>query len=114
MVRSAYALRLDDGDFIQARALVREVFTDADRAELVETVAGSLLGGVRDPVLSRAFDYWNAIDAGVGSQIEAKVRSGARRQAGRRHGRGLRRLRGAAGRPRLSCLRLSPPAGPAP
>jgi catalase len=76
MVRSAYALRPDDGDFAQPRALVREVFTDADRAGLVETVAGSLLGGVREPVLSRAFDYWKAVDTEIGERIETKVRSG--------------------------------------
>ncbi len=77
MVRSAYTLRPEDDDFSQPGRLVREVFGDADRAALVETVAGSLLGGVREPVLSRAFDYWKAVDADVGARIEAAVRAGA-------------------------------------
>jgi catalase len=77
MVRSAYTLRADDDDFTQPGILVREVFDDDQRAKLVEQVAGSLLGGVREPVLSRAFDYWKNIDADVGQRIEAKVRSGA-------------------------------------
>src|SRR5690606_7858138 len=54
MVRTAYALRSEDDDFSQPGKLVREVFDDDQRAALVETVAGALLGGVREPVLSRA------------------------------------------------------------
>jgi catalase len=42
----------------------------------VEQVAGSLLGGVREPVLSRALQYWKNIDAEVGARIEKKVRKG--------------------------------------
>ncbi|HRO16172.1 MAG TPA: catalase, partial [Paracoccus sp. (in: a-proteobacteria)] len=70
MVRNAYTLRADDDDFGQPGILVREVFDDAQRDRLVDTVAGSLLGGVREPVLSRAFDYWRNIDAEVGRRIE--------------------------------------------
>ncbi len=77
MVRSAYALRPDDDDFTQPGILVREVFNDADRDALVETVAGGLLGGVRSPVLERAFDYWKSIDPDVGRRIEEKVRHGS-------------------------------------
>ncbi|ANN65612.1 catalase [Bordetella bronchialis] len=80
MVRSAYTLRAEDDDFSQPGTLVREVFSDADRAALVETVAGSLLGGVREPVLSRAFQYWRNVDPEVGARIEDKVRKG---QAGK-------------------------------
>ena len=47
----------------------------AEREALVEQVAGSLLGGVRSPVLERAFGYWKNIDADVGRRIEEKVRS---------------------------------------
>jgi len=53
------------------------VFDDAQRTKLVDQVAGSLLGGVREPVLSRAFDYWKNVDADVGRRIEEKVRAGA-------------------------------------
>lgn len=77
MVRAAYSLRPDDDDFTQAGILVREVYTDAQRDRLVETVAGSLASGVRSPVLERAFDYWKSIDAETGRRIEAKVRGGA-------------------------------------
>ena len=77
MVRSAYSLHAEDDDFGQAGTLVREVFNDQQRTLLVDQVAGSLLGGVRSPVLERAFDYWKRIDAEVGQRIESKVRSGA-------------------------------------
>ena len=38
--------------------LVRDVWNDEQREAFVETVAGHLLGGVKSPVLERAFDYW--------------------------------------------------------
>ncbi len=75
MVRAAYTLRAEDDDFTQPGILVREVFSDAERDALVEQVAGSLLGGVRSPVLERAFEYWKKIDAAVGQRIEDAVRS---------------------------------------
>jgi catalase len=53
------------------------VFDDAQRDRLVDQVAGSLLGGVRSPVLERAFDYWKSVDAEVGKRIEEKVREGS-------------------------------------
>ena len=56
--------------------LVREVFNDDERRQLVETVSGALLGGVRSPVLERAFDYWKSVDAEVGQRIEDAVRAG--------------------------------------
>jgi len=76
VVRSAYTLRPDDDDFSQPGTLVREVFNDAEREALVEQVAGSLLGGVRSPVLERTLEYWKNIDPGVGARIERKVRAG--------------------------------------
>jgi catalase len=75
MVRDAYTLRSDDDDFSQPGNLVRKVFDDEQRDKLVEQVAGSLLGGVREPVLGRAFQYWKNIDPEVGRRIEDKVRS---------------------------------------
>ncbi len=76
MVRSAYTLHPEDDDFGQPGTLVREVYSDEQRSRLVETVAGSLLGGVRSPVLERAIDYWKSIDPDVGRRIEEKVRTG--------------------------------------
>ncbi len=75
MVRTAYELRPDDDDFSQAGHLVRDVWDDAQREEFVQTVAGHLLGGVKSPVLERAFEYWKNVDAGTGARIEELVRA---------------------------------------
>jgi catalase len=77
MVRSAYTLHAEDDDFGQPGTLVRKVWNSAQRDQFVDQVAGSLLGGVREPVLSRAFEYWKNLDAETGRRIEAKVRAGA-------------------------------------
>ncbi|KRE53732.1 catalase [Phycicoccus sp. Soil748] len=77
MVRQAYTLREDDDDFGQAGTLVREVWDDDQREQFVKTVAGHLLGGVRSPVLERAFEYWKNVDADTGKQIEEAVRAGS-------------------------------------
>ncbi|MBN9092664.1 catalase, partial [Pandoraea pnomenusa] len=74
MVRSAYTLHKDDDDFSQPGDLVRNVYDDAARSRLVETVSGALLAGVRSPVLERAFDYWKKIDPDVGARIEQAVK----------------------------------------
>ncbi|HJX76852.1 catalase [Glutamicibacter sp.] len=74
LVRAAYTLREDDGDFVQPGILVREVMDDAQRAELVNTVTGAL-DGVAEPVLSNALEYWKNIDADTGAKIEANVRA---------------------------------------
>src|SRR5699024_10517707 len=74
MVREAYKLRKDDDDFSQPGALVREVLDDAERERLVSNVAGHLRGGVTEPVLQRAFQYWRNIDENIGERIEKAVR----------------------------------------
>jgi catalase len=77
MVRQAYTLREDDDDFSQPGTLVREVFDDAARERFVGNVAGHLLGGVSEPILERAFDYWKSVDAEIGKRIEEAVRNDA-------------------------------------
>lgn len=72
MVRAAYSKHRDDDDFIQAHILVREVYSDEERERLVETVTGSLLPDVEEPVLSNVFAYWRNIDVEVAEQIEKK------------------------------------------
>ncbi|MCF8033639.1 MAG: catalase [Desulfarculaceae bacterium] len=73
-MRSAYTKRADDDDFVQPRALINEVMDDAARDRLVSNVVGHLMGGVKDPVLSRAFEYWKNIDGAVGERIEKGVK----------------------------------------
>ena len=70
LVRSAYSLHAEDDDFGQAHTLVREVYTEEQRDRLVETVTGSLIPEVEEPVLSNVFQYWKNIDAEVGQRIQ--------------------------------------------
>jgi catalase len=70
MVRTAYTLRQDDDDYSQAGIMVREVLSDEQRARLVKNVAGHLGGGVSEPILARAFEYWRNIDKDLGDKIE--------------------------------------------
>ena len=72
--RSPYTLRKDDDDFGQANALINKVMNDAERDRLVANVVGSLKGGVSEPVLERAFQYWRNIDKTIGDRIEKGVR----------------------------------------
>ena len=73
MVRTAYVERADDDDWSQARALVRDVFDDAQRDEFVDNVAGHLADGVTEPVLERAFEYWRNVDEEIGDRIARAV-----------------------------------------
>lgn len=75
MVRAAYTLRPDDDDWKQAGALVRDVMDDAARERLVHNVVQHVSDGVKEPVLSRVFEYWRNIDPGIGKRIEDGVRS---------------------------------------
>lgn len=72
-LRAAYTLRKDDDDFTQPNILVNKVMDDAARERLVHNTAGHLLNGVEEPVLSRAFEYWSKVDAGIGQRIKDKV-----------------------------------------
>lgn len=71
MVRTAYVKRRDDDDFVQPRALIRDVMDDAARRRLVDNVTGHLKAGVSDKVLQRAFAYWRSIDEDIGRRIES-------------------------------------------
>lgn len=75
MVRAGYIQHAEDGDFTQAGTLVREVLDDAARARLVDNIVGHVLDGVREPVLSRVFEYWRNVDAELGKRVEEGVRA---------------------------------------
>ena len=73
-IHAAYTKRKDDDDFGQAGTLVRKVMDNAARDRLVSNVVGHLKDGVKEPVLSRAFEYWRNIDKTVGDRIAQGVR----------------------------------------
>ncbi|MDT5133119.1 MAG: catalase [Mycobacterium sp.] len=72
MVRAAQTLRRDDDDWGQAGTLVREVMDDAQRERLVHNVVLHVCDGVKEPVLSRVFEYWRIIDPDIGKEDRRK------------------------------------------
>ena len=42
----------------------------------MDNIVGHLLDGVSEPVLQRAFEYWQNVDPDLGTRIEKGVRSG--------------------------------------
>lgn len=83
MMRAAYTLRRDDDDWGQAGTLVREVMDDDQRERLVHNIIHHVSDGVKEPVLSRVFEYWRNIDPGVGKKVEEGVQAN---MAGRAYG----------------------------
>jgi catalase len=75
MVRAAYTLRPDDDDWGQAGTMVREVLDDAARDRLAHNIVGHVSKGVKEPVLSRVFDYWRNVDADLAKLVEEGVRA---------------------------------------
>jgi catalase len=73
-IHAAYTKREDDDDFGQAGTLVRKVMDNAARDRLVFNVVGHLKDGVKEPVLSRAFEYWRNIDIVIGDRIAQGVK----------------------------------------
>jgi catalase len=75
-IHSAYTLRKEDDDWGQAGTMVRKVMDDAARTRLVSNVVGHLKGGVTEPVLKRAFEYWRNIDKQIGDRIAKAFTNG--------------------------------------
>ncbi|MFE6867030.1 catalase [Kitasatospora sp. NPDC057692] len=73
MVREAYSLHAEDDDWGQAGTMVRQVLDDAARDRLVSNIVGHLLGGVSDPVLERAVQYWRNVDKALGDRVAKGV-----------------------------------------
>jgi catalase len=48
--------------------------TEVESDRLVSNVVGHLKDGVKEPVLSRAFEYWRKIDQAVGDRIAQGAR----------------------------------------
>jgi catalase len=75
MARAAYTLRKDDDDWSQAGTLVRQVMDDDARKRLAHNIIGHVCNGVKEPVLSRVFEYWCNVDPDLGETVEEGVRA---------------------------------------
>jgi catalase len=72
-MRAAYAKRVDDNDFRQAGVLVRQVFSEAQRARLIRTLVAQYRQLRREEVRERFLWYWNSIDPDTAAKIRSVV-----------------------------------------
>jgi catalase len=61
----------DDDDFVQPRALYRDVMTDSDRDHLVSNIVGHASDGVSEDVQRSVVVYWTDVDAELGARVAA-------------------------------------------
>jgi catalase len=67
--RYAYEKHSDDDDFVQARALYRDVMDDMDRERLLRNVAAHAGDGVSAEVQGRVIGYWSEVDSELGARL---------------------------------------------
>src|SRR5215204_362351 len=61
----------DDDDFVQPRALYRDVMSDTDRDHLVTNIVAHASDAVSDDVQRRVIEYWTNVDPQLGARVEA-------------------------------------------
>jgi catalase len=69
--RYAYEKHVADDDFVQPRALYRQVMTDSDRDHLVANIVAHASAGVSDPIRRRVIGYWRNVDPSLGARVAA-------------------------------------------
>jgi len=70
---SAHSLHAEDGDFVQAGALYREVYNEGEKARFLETITGAVGGVKRSDIKERAIQYWTNVDAELGAKLRANL-----------------------------------------
>ena len=68
LVRAAYVQHPEDGDFVQAGTLYREVFDDAAKERIANNIAGAM-EGVSPEVEERVYWYWSSVDENLGNRV---------------------------------------------
>lgn len=69
MYRGAYVKHEEDGDFVQAGILYREVMNDEEKEELANNIAGAMQG-VSPEVEERCYWYWSSVDENLGARVK--------------------------------------------
>jgi catalase len=67
--RYAYERHADDDDFVQPRALYRDVMNDTDRDRLVANIVAHASDGVSKDVQRRVVSYWGNVDPELGVRV---------------------------------------------
>src|SRR3954454_7983158 len=75
--RYEYEPRADDDDFVQPRALYRDVMDDTDRDHLVANIVAHASDGVSPELQRRVVDYWTNVDLGLGARVADGLGLGA-------------------------------------
>jgi catalase len=75
--RYAYEKHADDDDFVQPRALYRDVMSDSDRDHLVANIVAHASAGVSNAIQLRVIEYWRNVDATLGARVAAGLGYGA-------------------------------------
>lgn len=73
IMRTAYAARKDDTDFIQAGTLYRRVLSRRDQDHLVSNLVGHLSDGVERRIVERAVHLWRQVDPDLGARVAQGV-----------------------------------------
>ncbi len=74
LVRAPYASHRDDDDFVQPRALYREVMSDEEREHFVSNLVGHMSAGVSAKVQKRAVDeMWSKVDPELGATLAERL-----------------------------------------
>jgi catalase len=69
--RYEYERRSDDDDFVQPRALYRNVMSAMDREHLVTNIVAHASDGVSGDMQERVITYWSNVDAELGGRVAA-------------------------------------------
>jgi catalase len=67
--RYDYHRHRDDDDFVQPRALYRDVMNDTDREHLITNIVAHASAGLSHDVTRRVIDYWTNIDPDLGTRV---------------------------------------------
>jgi catalase len=71
--RYAYEKHAQDNDFVQPRALYRDVMTETDREHLVTNIVNHVKAGVKTDMLPRVIEYWTNVDPDLGGRVAMGV-----------------------------------------
>jgi catalase len=69
MTRAPYKKHPEDDDYVQARALWRDVMDDAARENTVSNMVGHMSQGVDTEIQERALEHWRRVDEELGDRV---------------------------------------------
>ena len=71
--RYAYDKHAEDDDFVQPRALYRDVMADTDKEHLVTNIVSHVIAGVKPEVMPRVIEYWARVHPDLGAQVAKQL-----------------------------------------